>query len=98
MAVRGVDITEVYSPKRVAKACSKFGLAPGTPMDFTNGWDFDTEADRTRAEQLVDEEMPMLLIGSPPCTYMSVLQELNKWIQRDNPEWLAKFELNRQTY
>ena len=96
MAVRGVDITEVYSPERVAKACAKFGLTPGTSMDFTNGWDFDTEADRTRAEHLVDTEKPMLLIGSPPCTYMSMLQELNKWINKENQEWLDKFELNRQ--
>ena len=27
---------------------------------------------------------------------MSVLQELSKRFQKDNPEWLNKFELNRQ--
>ena len=84
MAIRGVDITEVYSPERVAKTCSRFGLSPGSSMDLTNGYDFDTEADRSRAERIIDEEKPMLVIGSPPCTFFSVLQELNKWLNKDS--------------
>ena len=68
MAVRGLDMTDIYSPERAAKTCSKLGLVPGTSMDLTNGWDFDTEADRSRAEKVISEEKPMLLIGSPPRT------------------------------
>ena len=37
-AISGVDITEVYSPIRVAAVASKFGLAPGASFDLTNGW------------------------------------------------------------
>ena len=96
MALLSVDVTEVYSPERVAAVCSKFGLTQGSSMDLTTGWDFDTQADRSRAEKRINEEKPMLLIGSPPCTYMSILQELNKCINKDNQEWLDRFELNRQ--
>ena len=95
-AIMGVDITEIYSPARVTQVCSRFGLEPGSAMDLHTGYDFDTQADRNRAVRKVLTEKPKLLIGSPPCTYVSVLQELNKWINRDNQEWLDRFELNRQ--
>ena len=36
----------------------------------------------------------MLVIGSPLCTYFSTLQELNKFNQRSNYEWLARFNDN----
>ena len=87
-AILGVDITEVYSPERVAQVAGKYGLTAGTSMDLTTGGEFDTQADRTSAEKIIYEEKPMLLVGSPPCTYMSILQELNKWINKDNQEWL----------
>ena len=37
-AISGVDITEVYSPVRVAAVAAKFGLTPGTSFDLKNGW------------------------------------------------------------
>ena len=36
----GVDITEVYSPERIARVATEFGLVAGSSMDLTNGWDF----------------------------------------------------------
>ena len=42
----GVDITEVYSPERVAKLCREYKLISRNSMDFTNGYDFTLEADR----------------------------------------------------
>ena len=72
------DIMEVYSPERVAALCGKFGLRPGCSLDVTNGFDFDTAADRQRAWDVVKRDEPLLVIGSPPCTYFSMLMELNK--------------------
>ena len=37
-AILGVDVSEIYSPERVAKVCKAFGLEPGSSMDLTNGW------------------------------------------------------------
>ena len=65
-------------------------------MDLTNGWDSETAADRDRTEEQIDQEKLVLLLGSPPCTYMSVLQELHMWIQKCNPELLNKLKLDRQ--
>ena len=39
----GVDITEIYSPERVAQMARKFGLVSGSSMDLTNGWDLNRD-------------------------------------------------------
>ena len=77
-AIMGVDVSEIYSPARITKVCARFGLTPGSAMNLQNGYDFDTLEDRNRAVKRLLEGKPKLLIGSPPCTYFSVLQELNK--------------------
>ena len=43
-----------------------------------NQWNFDIKEMRTKAEKLLDEQRPTLLIGSPMCTPFSNLQNLNK--------------------
>ena len=90
--ILGVDITEVYSPDRVAKVARSFGLVAGSSFDLTNGWDFCREDHKRMAWKRIREESPYLLIGSPPCTYFSMLQELNVAVHGHKPEWKAKFE------
>ena len=85
-----IDITEVFSPLRVVTQGEKLGLRSGSSMDLLTGWNFELKADRERAIRKIEEEEPMLVIGSPPCTYFSTLQELNKFNQRYNEEWLAR--------
>ena len=91
-AILGVDITEVYSPERVAKVARRFGLRAGSSFDLTNGWDFNLEDHRKKAWTKIKEESPYLLVGSPPCTYASMLQELNVAVHGHKPEWMAKFD------
>ena len=95
-AILGVDVSEIYSPERVAKVCKAFGLEPGSSMDLTNGWDFDLGEHRRRAVRQLREEKPTLLIGSPPCTQFSILQNLNKHNNRNNKEWMEKFRAARE--
>ena len=54
----GVDITEVYSPERVARVAKKFGLVSGSSMDLTIGWDFEREDHKRLAWKTVREEAP----------------------------------------
>ena len=61
-------------------------------MDLTNGRDFDRDDHKRLAWKRVKEEAPYLLIGSPPCTYFSDLQELNKAVHGSKPGWLEKFD------
>ena len=86
----GVDITQVYSPKRVNEVAEKFRLKPGSSLDLQNGWDFNRKADQRRACKKVMEEEPELIIGSPPCTMFSTLQELNVAMHRGDREWLIR--------
>ena len=45
-------------------------------MDLTAGWDFNIPEHRVRAEQYVDQEKPLVLIGSQLCVAFSQLQSL----------------------
>ena len=45
-------------------------------MDLTTGWDFNKEEDRVKAEERLDQQKPLVLIGSPPCVAFSQLQTL----------------------
>ena len=57
---------------------------PGLALDLTTTnskgelWDFNDPAKRKEAEELLDEQRPRLLIGSPMCTAFSHIQNLNK--------------------
>ena len=93
--ILGVDITEVYSPERIAKVARDFGLKPGSSMDLTTGWDFTRSDHRRAAWKKVEEEDPYLLVGSPPCTWFSVLMELNVHVNRHNPAWQKKYEMEK---
>ena len=83
-SICNVDVSEIFSPVRVTGHCKIFGLKPGSAMDLATGWDFDRASDRARAAEVVMKEKPKLLIGSPPCTFFSQLQELNKARYKDN--------------
>ena len=91
-AISGVDITEVYSPERVARVAKKLRFVSGSSMDLTNGWDFEREDHKRQAWKRVREEAPYLLIRSSPCTSFSVLQELNKAVHGCKTGWTEKFD------
>ena len=40
------DVTEIFSPERVATVCREFGSKPGLSMDIKSGYDFDNKKDR----------------------------------------------------
>lgn len=74
--IRAVGMCDFFSPPRVSHGAAKFGIDVGDAMDLTTGWDFIEEADRGRAEEYVDKEKPLVLIGSPPSVAFSQLQAL----------------------
>ena len=56
-------------------------------MDLTNGWDFTKSEHRRRAWKQIQAEDPFCIIGSPPCTMFSMLQELTKAVKKGDPQW-----------
>ena len=86
------SICEVYSPPRVVPHAEKRGFQPGWSLDLTTTtpeglpWDFSQPARRAEARKLVQEQKPLLLIGSPMCTRFSMLQNLNP-SRKETAEW-----------
>ena len=80
----GNDILDFYSPPRITHMAKLMGLQPGYASDFTvkgpDGlrWDFTRARDRLEAWKLTLRDRPYLIIGSPPRTAFSILQNLNK--------------------
>ena len=91
------DVCEVYSPPRITAEANKSGLKGGFAFDLTvkrpdgKPWDFSIKANRDEAVRKVINEEPLFVIGSPPCTMFSILQNGNK--HRHSPAaWQAKLD------
>ena len=82
--IAGVDITEIYSPRRVIEIACQLGLKEGLSMDLISGWDFNKAEDRNHDWAHILRDKPLFIIGSPPCTSLSVLQALN-WGRDQRP-------------
>ena len=97
-----VIVSEIYSAPRMtvmARRRRKYGIEPGESLELTTNddtgqpWDFNDPRHRVRAEKLLDEQRPLLLIGSPMCAAFSGLQQIatnrpegsNGW--RDPRRW-----------
>ena len=75
---------ELYSPPRIVQMATEFGLRGGFSLDLTTPgpdgyvWDFTKAECRARAWKLIKEKAPFLIIGSPPCTAFSSLQNFQR--------------------
>ena len=56
------DVTEIFSPERVASVCREFGLEPGLSMDIKSGYDFDSKKGRDRCWEALERDKPTLVI------------------------------------
>ena len=100
----GADVAEVYSQPRIVQeaAMRTYGgtaLKPGWSLDLTlnkpftgKPWDLGKREVRARVRGLVRESKPFVLIGSPPCTMFSGLQNLSK-AKRNEKEFNLKMEI-----
>ena len=97
---KGADVVEVFSQPRIAQeaAMRPYGgtqLSPGWSLDLTRydpktgkAWDLSDKKVQSRVIKMVLEGRPLFLIGSPPCTAMSQIQNLNK--DKRDPEIVKK--------
>ena len=95
-ALQGLDVLEFYSPVRVKAVAAHIGLVAGMSLDLTNGYKFDDKRDQDKAWEVIRKTKPTLVIGSPPCTYFSLLQELHIAVHGKDPAWMARFEAAKQ--
>ena len=79
-------VSELFSPPRVTAELGRLpfmSLVGGSCFDLrrdANGvaWDFRRAEDRERAREQIRREKPFLVVGSPPCTEFSAVQNLNR--------------------
>jgi hypothetical protein len=91
--IHGVDaetarakVAELYSPPRVTRELGRvrsLHLTAGSTFDLVADasgkvWNFLLAEDRARCRRQLAKEKPYLVIGSPPCTQFSRLQNLNR--------------------
>ena len=83
-------LSEIYLAPRVTEMVwrqKKYGIEPGLALDLTTTddqgrpWDFNDSRQRQRAEQLLEDQQPLLLIGSPMCTAFPTWQRINNLIR-----------------
>lgn len=60
-------------------------------MDLQAGWDFSLASHRTTAIDEIKENKPPVIVGWPPCTMISVLQNLNVAWHGHDPVWMEAY-------
>ena len=96
----GADVVEVYSQPRIAQEAAMrmydgMKLVPGWSLDLTRSdpktgkpWDLGDRTVQSRVKKMILESKPLFVIGSPPCTAFSVMQNINK--DKRDPEVIKK--------
>ena len=92
--LKGHDVTEIYSPERVTKLCKKYGLVAGDSYDLRDGYDLSDERVQALVISRIQKTKPTIVVGSPPCTMFSRLQQLNLHVL--GQEWADKFYVERE--
>ena len=78
-----IEVAEVYSPPRVTDMARKMGLRGSWALDVTvedhneRSWDLNQLEMRTRAIRRLLQDEPTFLIGSPMCTALIQLNQIN---------------------
>ena len=78
-----VHVSEILNPGHFCTKAATLGLSPSDAFDLTvsdeNGQpsDLNDKTQRKKAEMIIDERRPSLLIGSPTCKAFSQLMTLN---------------------
>ena len=82
------DVAEVYSPPRVCRLAPTMGLSPGFSADITTGTDLTTPDGQMQVWHDIDRQRPRRLLLGPPCTWYSILQNLNyhRWTEQQKAE------------
>ena len=85
-----MDVSDIYSPPRVAVKAAEMGLRAGWSLDLTTRdqdgkrWDFSKASIRKRAITKIKRAKPLVIIGSPMCTDWCTMMNFN-W-DRMKPE------------
>ena len=78
-------VHELYGPGKIGSTAEFLGMTAGRAFDLRRmdpddgqPWDLSLEAKRRKAEAMIEEDNPDIVVGSPPCGPFSQLQSLNR--------------------
>ena len=85
-----VDFVELFNPGNFT-ACAQ-DLTPGTIIDMSIDPEKDmrVETYRSQARHDISMEDPLIVLGAPPCTVFSSMQNINQK-HHDTPEWQKRY-------
>ena len=85
-----VDFVELFNPGNF-RACAQ-DLTPGTIIDMSIDPEKDmrVETYRSQARHDIAREDPLIVLGAPPCTVFSSMQNTNQKYH-DTPEWQNRY-------
>ena len=92
------EVSEIYSPPRMAEAAAAIGLKGGWSLDLTTVdddgkcWDFSNADMKARAMKKLRVDKPYLLVVSPMCGPFSELQEVFNYPGMQTDEVQKKLE------
>ena len=77
-------VSEVFCPRRLTEVAAEHGLEEGFALDLVycdpvdgEPWDFDIEANQTKALRRIETEDPGIVLVSPECSPFCSLQAWN---------------------
>eukprot|EP00438_Fugacium_kawagutii_P017712 Skav207315 [mRNA] locus=scaffold2296:325139:333057:+ [translate_table: standard] len=79
-------VAEVFNPKRFGPKGGRFGINQGESFDLLLGHDILDERIRRTIRQYLQNQRPGLVCVSPPCTWHSIMQNMNMAHREANPE------------
>ena len=97
---KGPDVAEIFSQPRVCMEADRRSfdgdrLRPGWSLDLTmndpktgRAWDLADATVQSRVRKLIRSTKPFCVVGSPPCTPFSRLQEISR--ARRDPAVMAE--------
>ena len=85
-------VAEVYNPNRFGARAPKHDLNPGEAFDLELGHDLTREPSRRAVREYLHTHKPGLVCVSPPCTMLSMLQNLSEHLRQQDPEKMRIFQ------
>ena len=78
-------VAEVYNPNRFSSRSKRHGLRAGEAFDLELGHDLTKETYRRTVREYLNKHKPGLVCISPPCTMLSMLQNLSFKFRESDP-------------
>lgn len=88
---QAMTVAEVFNPQCFGKRAPKWNLVPGKAFDLELGFNILDEGVRRTIRQYISTQKPGLVCVAPPCTLMSIMQNMSQHHRDQDPEKQRQF-------